>query len=79
MPFLQVSTYHAKPVDNMDIVEVVNGNLTLEATDAIVSIIGADMDMNNFGQLSKAIAQASGPQVQQECSQKGTGSLQVQL
>ena len=55
----------------VDIVEVVRGDLTKEKTDAIVNIIGPDMNMDAAGQLSKAIAQASGPQVQQECNRIG--------
>ena len=55
-------------------VEVINGDLTKEKTDAVVNIIGTDMNMNTAGQLSKAIAQASGPLVQRECSQKGRQS-----
>ena len=70
-------------------VEVVNGDLTQEnSTDAIVNILSTDMNMNNAGDLSKAIARQSGPQVQQECNQLGKqppgtaimtsgGSLQV--
>ena len=53
-------------------VDLVNDDLTKEKTDAIVNIVGTDMNMNNFGQLSAAIARASGPKVQQECSQMGT-------
>ena len=53
-------------------VQVVNGDLTQEnSTDAIVNILSTDMNMNNAGDLSKAIARQSGPQVQQECNQLG--------
>ena len=52
-------------------IEVVNGDLIHEKTDAIVNMIGPDMDMNNAGELSKAIAKASGPQLQNECRQLG--------
>ena len=53
-------------------VEVVNGDLTQEnSTDAIVNILSTDMNMNNAGDLSKAIARQSGPLVQQECNQLG--------
>ena len=53
-------------------VEVVNGDLTQEnSTDAIVNILSMDMNMNNAGDLSKAIARQSGPLVQQECNQLG--------
>ena len=53
-------------------VQVVNGDLTQEnSTDAIVNILSTDMNMNNAGDLSKAIARQSGPLVQQECNQLG--------
>ena len=52
-------------------VEVINGDLTQENTDAIMNINSTDMNMNNAGELSKAIAKACGQQVQQECSQLG--------
>ena len=53
-------------------IEVINGDLTQEnSTDAIMNINSADMNMNNAGDLSKAIARQSGPQVQQECNQLG--------
>ena len=55
-------------------VEVVNGDLTQEQTDAIMNINSTDMNMNDAGELSKAIAKESGPQVQQECSQLGKQS-----
>ena len=53
-------------------VEVIQGNITQERTEAIMNVIGSDMDMCNFGQLSKIIAENSGLQVQQECRQMGT-------
>ena len=56
-------------------VEVINGDLTQETTDAIMNINSTDMNMNNAGELSKAIANKSGPQVQQECSQLGKQSV----
>ena len=56
-------------------VEVMNGDLTQETTDAIMNINSTDMNMNNAGELSKAIANKSGPQVQQECSQLGKQSV----
>ena len=46
-------------------VEVIQGDITQEKTEAIVNVIGSDMDMYNFGQLSKIIAVNSGLQVQQ--------------
>ncbi|XP_022804127.1 poly [ADP-ribose] polymerase 14-like [Stylophora pistillata] len=56
-------------------VEVTNGDLTQESsTEAIMNIISTDMNMNNAGDLSKAIARQSGPQVQQECNQLGKQS-----
>ena len=55
-------------------VEVINGDLTQETTDAIMNINSTDMNMNNAGELSKAIARASGQQVQQECDQLGKQS-----
>ncbi|XP_020620849.1 poly [ADP-ribose] polymerase 14-like [Orbicella faveolata] len=55
-------------------VEVINGDLTQEKTDAIMNINSTDMNMNNAGELSKAIATKSGPQVQQECNQLGKQS-----
>ncbi|XP_078382382.1 uncharacterized protein LOC144665081 [Oculina patagonica] len=57
--------------DWTDIIELVNGDLTKERTDAIVNINSTSMDMNLAGELSKAVAKASGPQVQQECNQLG--------
>ena len=55
-------------------VEVINGDLTQEQTDAIMNINSTDMNTNNAGQLSQAIAKKSGLQVQQECSQLGKQS-----
>ena len=53
-------------------VEVINGDLTQEnSTDAIMNINSTDMNMNNAGDQSKAIARQSGPLVQQECNQLG--------
>ena len=53
-------------------VDVVTGDLTKESSEAIVNVIGTDLNMNNFGQLSRVIAQSCGPQVQQELNRKGT-------
>ena len=53
-------------------VDVVTGDLTKESSEAIVNVIGTDLNMNNFGQLSRVIAQSCGPQVQQELNLKGT-------
>ena len=62
-----------KPISNSHLtVEVVNGDLTKENnTDAIMNILSMDVNMNNAGDLSKAIARESGPLVQQECNQLG--------
>ena len=53
-------------------VDVVTDDLTKESSEAIVNVIGNNLNMNNFGQLSRVIAQSCGPQVQQELNQKGT-------
>ena len=55
-------------------VDVIQGDITRETTEAIVNVIGPDMDMYNFGQLSKKIAETGGLQVQQECRQMGKQS-----
>ena len=52
-------------------VDVVTGDLTKESSEAIVNVIGNNLNLN-FGQLSRVIAQSCGPQVQQELNQKGT-------
>ncbi|XP_068707153.1 uncharacterized protein [Montipora foliosa] len=52
-------------------IEVINADLTQEKTDAILNIISTDMNMNNAGELSKAILKQGGSQIQQECSQLG--------
>ena len=52
-------------------VEVVQGNLTLERADAIVNIIGKEMDLYKAGELSKAVAKKGGEQVIQECRRLG--------
>lgn len=43
-------------------IEVINGDLTKEKSDAIMNIISSDMDLTNAGELSKAILKAGGPQ-----------------
>ena len=68
MPSLVTPSLSGIPIK----VDVVNGNLTQENSNAIVNIVGTDLNMKNFGQLSNAIAQMCGPQVQQELNQKGT-------
>ncbi|KAJ7377463.1 positive regulation of interleukin-4-mediated signaling pathway [Desmophyllum pertusum] len=60
---------HAKP--DRKTVDVVQGDLTQELTDAIVNIIGTNMNMYGAGQLGKAIAKASGVQVENECKNLG--------
>lgn len=45
--------------------------MTQQATDAIVNIIGTDMNMANAGELCKAVARASGAQVENECRNLG--------
>lgn len=52
-------------------IEVLQGDLCLETTDAIVNINSTDMNMSNAGELSKAILNKGGLQLQQECSQLG--------
>ena len=53
------------------IIEVINGDLTKEKTDAIMNIVTPDMDMTHVGELSKAILRAGGPQIQEQCSKLG--------
>ena len=52
-------------------VEVLQGNLCQEATDVIVNLNSKDMNMDSAGALSKAVKQAAGQAVQDECSQLG--------
>ena len=52
-------------------VEIVQGNLTRERADAIVNIIGKDMDLYRAGELSKAVAKDGGEQVIEECRRLG--------
>ena len=68
MPSLSTPSSFGIPIK----VDVVNGNLTHENSNAIVNVVGTDLNMKNAGQLSNAIAQTCGPQVQQELNQKGT-------
>ena len=56
-------------------VEVINGDLTQEKTDAIMNIISTDMNMQNAGELSEAILARGGQQIQQECSQMGEANF----
>ena len=53
------------------IIEVINGDLTKEKTDAIMNIVTPDMDMTHAGELSKAILRAGGPKIQKQCSKLG--------
>ena len=68
MPSLATPSLSGIPIK----VDVVNGNLTQENSNAIVNVVGTDLNMKNAGQLSNAIAQTCGPQIQQELNQKGT-------
>ena len=52
-------------------IEVINSDMTKETSDAIVNLISSDMNMNNAGELSKAILREGGQQIQDECSQLG--------
>ena len=52
-------------------VEVLQGNLCQEATDVIVNLNSKDMNMDSAGALSKAVKQAAGQVVQDECYQQG--------
>ena len=52
-------------------IEVVEGNLTEQRVDAIVNIIGEDMDLSRGGVLSKAVARAAGERVIRECKDLG--------
>ena len=56
---------------NRKTVEVIQGDLTQETTDAIVNIIGTDMNIYGAGELGKAVAKASGVQVEDECKNLG--------
>lgn len=61
---------------------MVQGDLTQQASDAIVNIISTDMDMNGAGALGKAVAKASGTQVEIECKNLGpqpTGSAVITI
>ena len=51
--------------------EVLQGNLCQEATDVIVNLNSKDMNMDSAGALSKAVKQAAGQVVQDECYQLG--------
>lgn len=52
-------------------IEVIISDMTKEKSDAIVNLIGPDMNMNNAGELSKAILREGGQQIQDECNQLG--------
>lgn len=53
-------------------VGVVHGDLTNEESNAIANIINPDMDMQNAGEVSKAIPRVCGESPKQECRQLGT-------
>ena len=64
----------ARPRVTMDTglsIEVINGDLTQQTSDAIMNIISTDLDMNKAGELSKAILRHGGQKIQQELSQLG--------
>ena len=50
---------------------IIPGDLIQETADAIVNIIGSDMDIYGAGELGKAIARASGVQLENECRNLG--------
>ena len=52
-------------------VEVVQGDLTQESTEAIVNIIGTGMNMYEAGTLSQAVAKISGISLEDECAIQG--------
>ena len=52
-------------------VEVVQGDLTQESTDAIVNIIGPKLNMYEAGTLSQAVAKVSGIRLEDECAIQG--------
>ena len=45
--------------------------MTKESSDAIVNLISSEMNMNNAGELSKAILREGGQQIQDECNRLG--------
>ena len=52
-------------------IEVLQGELCSEQTDAIVNIIGKDLKMGNVGKVSEAVKKASGNDVQVELDRLG--------
>ena len=58
-------------VKRRETVEVVQGDLTQESTQAIVNIVGPEMNMYEAGTLSQAVAKASGIQLEDECAIRG--------
>ena len=68
---IQSGSKRSIKMQHMD-VEVVHGDLTNEASDAIVNIINPDMDLENAGEVSKAIARVCGESAKKECRQLGT-------
>lgn len=51
-------------------VEVVQGDLTQESTDAIVNIVGPELNMYEAGTLSQAVAKVSGIRLEDECARQ---------
>ncbi|XP_048590723.1 uncharacterized protein LOC5500942 [Nematostella vectensis] len=72
MPVAQASSTMPAQISGV-LIRVVPGDLTKEnaPVDAIVNIIGTSMDMQQAGEVSKAVSAAAGPRLQQECSQLG--------
>ena len=58
-------------VKRRETVEVVQGDLTQESTQAIVNIVGPEMNMYEAGTLSQAVAKASGIRLEDECAIQG--------
>ena len=55
-------------------IEVFEGNLTDQRVDAIVNIIGEDMDLSRGGVLSKAVARAVGERVVRQSCWRARGT-----
>ena len=55
-------------------IEVFEGNLTEQRVDAIVNIIGEDMDLSRGGVLSKAVARAVGERVVRQSCWRARGT-----
>ena len=61
----------ARPAADRVRIEVLQGDLCSEKTDAIVNIIGKDLKMDSAGKLSEAVKKASGNDVQDELDRLG--------